>query len=111
MKHCEYHMKRNNNIQCCKLQLLPRVKISGKKTSILPAGIMQCCGRRHIETQSNHTSFWGLRYQLEHIRRSKTTVMSPMLRTMSQGNQISGSGESFKVWVWWPSWSCDQDHI
>ena len=39
-----------------------------------------------------------------------------MLHTKSQGYQPSGSGEYFKVffyhiWVWWPSWSCDQDHL
>ena len=44
------------------------------KNSILSAGIMRCRGRRHIETQTNHASFWDLHYQSKHIRRSETIV-------------------------------------
>ena len=51
--------------------------MSDKKSSILPAAITRFRDRRHIETQTNHAnhaSFWGLHYQSENIRRSKTTV-------------------------------------
>ena len=40
-----------------------------------------------------------------------------MLHTKSQVNQPSGSGEEdflkdfYHIWAWWPSWSCDQDHL
>ena len=48
--------------------------MSDKKSSILPAAITRFRDRRHIETHANHASFWGLHYQSENIRRSKTTV-------------------------------------
>ena len=39
-----------------------------------------------------------------------------MLHIRSRGHRPSGSGEDFKrvfyhIWAWWPSWSCDQDHL
>ena len=41
---------------------------------------------------------------------------SPMLHTKSQGHRPPGSGDDFfkgfyHIWAWWPSWSCDQDHL
>ena len=55
------------------LMLLTVITAEGKnkwlKGSILPAGIKRWCYIRHFETQSNHTSFWGVQYQSEHIRR------------------------------------------
>ena len=38
-----------------------------------------------------------------------------MLHTKFLGNRPAGSGEDFlrfyHIWVWWPSWSCDLDHL
>ena len=36
-----------------------------------------------------------------------------MLHTKSEGHPPSGSGEKVfnHLWAWWPSWSCDQDHL
>ena len=55
------------------LMLLTAITAEGKnkwlKSSILPAGIKRWCCIRHFETQSNHTSFWGVQYHSEHIRR------------------------------------------
>ena len=37
-----------------------------------------------------------------------------MLHAKFHGYQPTGSGEDnlkgfYHIWVWWPSWSCDQD--
>ena len=38
-----------------------------------------------------------------------------MLHAKFQDHRTSGSGEDFKgfyrIWAWWPSWSCDLDHV
>ena len=39
-----------------------------------------------------------------------------MMHAKFRGNQPAGSGEDFfkgcyRIWVWRPSWSCDQDAI
>ena len=41
----------------------------------------------------------------------------PMMHTKIQGHWPFGSGEEdfflgfYHIWPWWPSWSCDQDHL
>ena len=36
-----------------------------------------------------------------------------MLHAKFQDHRISGSGEEafYHIWAWWPSWSCDLDHL
>ena len=50
------------------------------KSLILPAGIKRWCCIRHFETQSNHTSFWGVHYHSEHIQGSKIVLVRSYLR-------------------------------
>ena len=33
-----------------------------------------------------------------------------MLHTKAQDHQPIGCGD-FHIWAWWPSWSCDKDHL
>ena len=53
------------------LMLVTAITAEGKnkwlKSSIIPDGIKRWCCIRHFETQSNHTSFWGVQYHSEHI--------------------------------------------
>ena len=51
-----------------KLQLLLGVHMSGKKAQNYL--LVSWGGRRHIETQSKHATFWDLHYKSEHIHRS-----------------------------------------
>ena len=35
-----------------------------------------------------------------------------MIHAKFQDHRTSGSGEDFyHIWAWWPSWSCDLDHL
>ena len=36
-----------------------------------------------------------------------------MLHAKFQDHRTSGSGEKdfYYIWAWWPSWSCDLDHL
>ena len=39
-----------------------------------------------------------------------------MITAKCQDNRTSGSGEDdfkgfYHIWAWWPSWSCDLDHL
>ena len=40
-----------------------------------------------------------------------------MLHTKIRENRLAGSGEEdflkvfYHIWAWWPSWSCDLDHL
>ena len=77
MKECESHgehcslgiqhaRKKQYSLFFCKLLLLLRFKLNGKKLNIT-CWFMICLGGRHLETQTNHVYVFGLHYQSEHI--------------------------------------------